>query len=219
MTIAENFSQIRAQIDAAAVRAGRNTGDVTLVAVSKNVEAPRIEEALRCNQTVFAENYVQEAKAKWGDLRSRYTSIELQLVGHLQTNKADDAVELFDVIASLDRPKLVDAIAKAQAKLGKRVRCLIEVNIGNEPQKAGCPAGDVPALLIYAQTQKVNVTGLMCIPPAGEPPAAYFERMKKLADELGLPVRSMGMSADFEQAIAAGATHVRIGTALFGARP
>lgn len=177
MNIKENLTTIRAQIDAAAAKAGRTPESVTLVAVSKNVEAGRIAEAIACGQTVFAENYVQEAKAKWADLRTRYENIELQLVGHLQTNKADDAVALFDVIASLDRPKLVDALVKAQEKQGRRVRCLIEVNIGAEEQKAGCPYGDVPALLLYAQTCKLDVTGLMCIPPADENPAPYFTRI------------------------------------------
>lgn len=209
MSIRENIAAIRQRIP----------NPVQLMAVSKTVEAALLEEALVAGQRLFGENYVQEAASKWPALKARYPDTELHFIGHLQSNKADEAVALFDAIDTLDRPKLAHALAKAMAKAGRRVPLLIEVNIGAEPQKAGCLPADVPALLQLARDElKLDVRGLMCIPPAGEDPAPYFCQLSALANTHNLPVRSMGMSADYECAIANGATLVRLGTSLFGAR-
>jgi len=209
MTISENFSFIRAKVPPR----------VTLVAVSKTVEAERIEEAIAAGQRVFGENYVQEARAKWPLLRARHAGLFLHLIGPLQSNKADEAVALFDRIDVLDRPKLAHALAKAMKKTGRRVPLLIEVNIGAEPQKAGCAVAEVPALLELARdVLGLEVRGVMAVPPAGDDPAPFFRQLAALAAGLGLEVVSMGMSADYETAIACGATEVRVGSSLFGAR-
>jgi pyridoxal phosphate enzyme (YggS family) len=167
---------------------------------------------------VFGENRVQETQGKWPALRERRPQVELHLVGRLQSNKAAEAAALFDCIHSLDRPSLVTALAKAFDKAGRQVPCFVQVAIGDEPQKGGCPIGDVPALLAQAREADIPVIGLMCVPPADIEPAPFFALLDKLARENGLAGRSMGMSADFESAIMLGATHVRVGTALFGAR-
>lgn len=215
----ENLLYLRSRISDAARKAGRQEGDVKLVAVSKTVEPGRIAHALKAGIRVFGENYVQEARAKWPALRADFPGLELHLIGHLQSNKAEEAVALFDVIATLDRPKLAHALHKAMQKQGRHVPLLIEVNIGDEPQKSGCATGDVQALLTLARdTLGLDVRGLMCVPPAGADPVPYFRKLADLADRLGLKERSMGMSGDFEAAIAMGATQIRLGTALFGAR-
>jgi PLP dependent protein len=169
-------------------------------------------------QRVFGENRVQEAQAKWPALRGAHAGIDLHLIGQLQSNKADEAVALFDCIHSLDRPSLVAALARAMAKAGRQVPCFIQVNIGAEPQKGGCAIAELPALLAEARAADVPVVGLMCVPPAEIEPAPFFALLDKLAADHGLAGRSMGMSGDFETAIQLGATHVRVGSALFGMR-
>lgn len=189
-----------------------------MVAVSKTFGPEAIRPVLAGGQRVFGENRVQEAQAKWPALKTEYPSTELHLIGPLQSNKARDAVRLFDVIETLDRPKLAHALAAAIEKEGRRPRFLIEVNLGAETQKSGVPPGELGALLALARDLKLEVEGLMCIPPQERDPAPYFAELARLATKYGLPVLSMGMSADFRAAIAAGATHVRLGSAIFGAR-
>ncbi len=191
---------------------------VKLIAVSKTVEGARLEAALADGQRVFGENYVQEAAAKWPGLRARYPDIELHCIGHLQSNKALEAVKLFDCIDTLDRESLAQALARAMDKAGRRVPLLVEVNIGAEPQKSGCLPEQVSALLATARALKLDVQGLMAIPPADADPTPYFQRLAAMNRELGLARLSMGMSADYAAAIAAGATEVRVGSILFGKR-
>ncbi len=209
---------IQDRIAKAAAIARRKAEEVTLVAVSKTHPAERIHPLLEAGQRVFGENRVQEAAEKWPELRSDYPDAELHLVGQLQSNKADEAVALFDCIHSLDRLSLVSALAKAMDKAGRRVPCFVQANIGAEEQKGGCAIADLPALLAEARAAAVPVIGLMCVPPAGIEPAPFFALLDKLASDHGLSGRSMGMSDDFETAVMLGATHVRIGSALFGAR-
>lgn len=218
MSIAENISQIRKTIAAAAKTAGRDPETVRLIAVSKKQPEARIRAALGAGQRIFGENRVQEAQDHWATLRSDYPDLELHLIGPLQTNKAADAVALFDVIQTLDRPKLVHVLAREMEKQGRNLPCFIQVNTGGEEQKAGVSPEELPALLALARAEGLTVTGLMCIPPVEEPPALHFAFLKKLADENGLAELSMGMSGDFEKAVPLGATHVRVGTALFGGR-
>jgi len=191
---------------------------VTLVAVSKTHPAERIAPLIAAGQRVFGENRVQEAAEKWPALRDAHGAIELHLVGQLQSNKAEDAVTLFDCIHSVDRTSLVGALGKAMDKAGRQVPCFIQVNIGAEEQKGGCAIADLPALLAEARAAELPVIGLMCVPPLGIEPAPFFALLDKLAADHGLAGRSMGMSDDFETAIMLGATHVRVGSALFGAR-
>jgi PLP dependent protein len=191
---------------------------VTLIAVSKTVDEQRLREAIAAGQRVFGENYVQEAKAKWSALKAEFPDIRLHLIGHLQSNKADDAVRLFDRIDTVDRSSLVQALAKSMRKLGRFVPGLIEVNIGDEPQKAGCPITELPALLELARSQNIDIQGLMCIPPEGHNPEPYFKKLVQLAQDYRLSIISMGMSADYEAAIACGSTEVRIGSGIFGRR-
>lgn len=212
------LEQVRANIAKACKVARRDASDVTLVAVSKTHPAEAIEPLLRQGQRVFGENRVQEAQGKWPALREAHPGVELHLIGQLQSNKADDAVALFDVIHSLDRPSLVKALAKAMDKADKRVPCFVQVNIGGEEQKGGCPIGDLPHLLGQAREADIPVAGLMCIPPLDIEPAPFFALLDKLARDHGLEGRSMGMSGDYETAVMLGATHVRVGTALFGGR-
>ncbi|KQM21324.1 YggS family pyridoxal phosphate-dependent enzyme [Novosphingobium sp. Leaf2] len=209
---------IRARIAQAARIAGRTPDAVDLIAISKTHDAAAIEPLLAAGQRAFGENRVQEAQAKWPALRSAYPDVALHLVGQLQSNKADDAVALFDCIHSLDRPSLVTALGKAMAKAGRQVPCFVQVDIGDEPQKGGCPIPDVPALLTAARDAGIPVIGLMCVPPAGIEAAPFFALLAKIAADNGLDQLSMGMSEDFETAIMLGATHVRVGSALFGAR-
>lgn len=212
------LEDIKGRIAAAEQRAGRPAGDVTLIAVSKTQTAQAIEALIAEGQRVFAENRVQEAQEKWPALRGRRDDLRLHLVGRLQSNKAEDAVALFDAIHSVDRPSLVEALAKAAARLGREPDCFIQVNIGDEPQKGGCAVAELPGLLDDAGAKGLRVSGLMAIPPEGVEPAPYFALLGKLARRHGLSGLSMGMSADFETAIMCGATHVRLGTALFGER-
>jgi pyridoxal phosphate enzyme (YggS family) len=212
------LEEIRARIAKACKIAQRLPEEVTLIAVSKTHPAEVIQPLLEQGQRVFGENRVQEAQGKWPALREPYPEVELHLIGQLQSNKAEEAVALFDCIHSLDRPSLVTALGKAMAKAGKQVPCFVQVNIGAEEQKGGCPIAEVPALLAQARAAGIPVAGLMCIPPADIEPAPFFALLDKLARNNGVDGRSMGMSGDFETAIMLGATHVRVGTALFGER-
>jgi pyridoxal phosphate enzyme (YggS family) len=210
------LDEVRARVAKAAALARRNVSDVTLIAVSKTQPAERIAPLIDAGQRDFGENRVQEAQAKWPELRAGHPDIRLHLIGQLQSNKAEEAVALFDTIQSVDRPSLVTALARAMDKAGRRPDCFLQVNIGDEPQKGGCPVADLPALLEAARV--LPVAGLMCIPPANVEAAPYFALLAELARRHGLAGLSMGMSADYETAVMLGATHVRVGTALFGAR-
>lgn len=216
---AANLASIRAEIETALKEAGRKAGSVAITAVSKTHDAARILPVLEAGQRVFGENRVQEAQAKWPALKARYPDIELRLIGPLQTNKAKEAVGLFDVIESLDRPKLARILAEEMDRQGRRIRLYIQVNTGGEPQKAGLPPGEVPAFLKQCREDfGLEIEGLMCIPPAQDDPAPHFALMAKMAKNLGLSGLSMGMSGDYAIAAQLGATHVRIGTAIFGDR-
>jgi pyridoxal phosphate enzyme (YggS family) len=212
------LAEVRGRIAKAARMAGREPDEVTLVAVSKTHDASAIRPLLAAGQRAFGENRVQEAQAKWPALKAEAPDVELHLIGSLQSNKAEEAVALFDVIHSVDRPSLVQTLAKAMAKTGRRPGCFVQVNIGDEPQKGGCAVAQLPALLDEAQRAGLPVLGLMALPPADVEPAPYFALLAKLARRHGLAELSMGMSGDFETAVMIGATHVRVGTALFGER-
>ena len=212
------LAEVQARIAHAARIAGRKAEEITLIAVSKTHGAEAIAPLIHAGQRVFGENRVQEAAAKWPALREAHGAIELHLVGQLQSNKADEAVQLFDCIHSLDRHSLVAALAKAMDKAGRQVPCFVQVNIGAEEQKGGCAIADLPALLAEARSAQLPVVGLMCVPPAEIEAAPFFALLDKLAADHGLAGRSMGMSDDFETAVLLGATHVRVGSALFGAR-
>lgn len=214
----ERLAAVQDQISRAAKIAGREADSVTLIAISKTHEPQAIRPLIAAGQRVFGENRVQEAAAKWPGLREATPGIELHLVGQLQSNKAEEAVALFDAIHSLDRPSLVDAVAKAMAKLGKAPTLFVQVNIGDEEQKGGCAIGDLPALLDHARAAGLSIAGLMCVPPLELEPAPYFALIAKLAREHGIAGLSMGMSSDYPTAVTLGATHVRVGTALFGGR-
>ncbi len=212
------LAAIQKRMDAAARTAGRDPGSVTLTAVSKTQPPDAIDTALAAGLRVFGENRVQEAQARWTDRRPSLPDLELRLIGPLQSNKAEDAAVLFDVIETLDREKLVGALAAAQDKTGRRPRVLVQVNTGEEPQKAGVAPRDADALIAAARAAGLNVEGLMAIPPADEEPILHFALLARIAERNRLPVLSMGMSGDYEAAIRLGATHVRLGTALFGER-
>lgn len=216
------LAQTRGRIDKACRIAKRDPGDVTLIAVSKTRSAGEIRPLLTLGQRHFGENRVQEAAEKWPALREAHPAVQLHLIGQLQSNKAEEAARLFDVIHSLDRPSLVTALAKAFEKTGKPLPCFVQVNIGDEEQKGGCPIAELPALLEQARAASIPLAGLMCLPPEGIEPAPFFAFLDKLARDHGRAEeswgRSMGMSGDFETAIMLGATHVRVGTALFGER-
>lgn len=218
MRAAERLAEVRGVIARAEQVAGRAPGSVQLIAISKTHPAEAITPLIAAGQRLFGENRVQEAQAKWPALREAHPDLSLHLVGQLQSNKAEDAVALFDAIHSLDRSSLVTALARAMDRIGRRPDCFIQVNIGEEAQKGGCAIADLPALLAEAQGAALPVVGLMAVPPADVEPAPYFALLDKLARDHGLPGRSMGMSGDYETAIMLGATHVRVGTALFGAR-
>lgn len=202
----------------AAKLAGRKGDEVTLIAISKTHDADAIRPLIAAGQRVFGENRVQEAEDKWPALIAETPGLELHLVGQLQSNKAEEAVALFDVIHSVDRPSLITALAKAQEKLGRRPRCFLQVNIGDEAQKGGCAIADLPALLESARAAGLDVAGLMAVPPLEVEPAPYFALLAELARRHGVSGLSMGMSGDYETAITLGATYIRVGTALFGAR-
>lgn len=217
--IAARHAAILARIAAAARAAGRDPAHVRLVAVSKQQPDARIDAALAAGLRLFGENRVQEAQARWGPRRPHTPDLHLRLIGPLQTNKADDAVALFDAIDSLDRPKLAHALAVAMAKVGRRPDVLVQVNTGEEPQKAGVAPGEADALIALARDKLgLPVRGVMCIPPVDEEPAMHFALLAKIAARNGLTEISMGMSDDYERAVTFGATMVRVGSALFGAR-
>ena len=218
MTIAENLAGILARIDAARKAAIKPAPQTHLVAVSKTVSAEGVREAIAAGQLVFGENRVQEAQGKFPALKSEFPDLELHLIGPLQTNKVKEAVALFDVIQTLDRAKLADALAAEREKSGRCPRLFLQVNTGEEPQKAGVLPGETAALIAYARKLELPLEGLMCIPPAEDDAAPHFAFLAKLARDHGLPELSMGMSGDFELAVKFGATHVRVGTAIFGAR-
>lgn len=217
---ADHLAEVSGHIAEAARATGRSPADVTLVAVSKTHSADRVRELLDVGHRVFGENRVQEGEGKFPELKAAYPDLELHLIGPLQTNKARDAVALFDVIQSVDRDRLAAALVKEMEKLGRRPACYIQVNTGEEPQKAGILPKDLDAFVALCRDQyKLPVVGLMCIPPVDEEPALHFALLAKMAARNGLAKLSMGMSADYETAVRMGATHVRVGSALFGARP
>jgi len=217
--VAANLRAVGDRITAAAVAAARDPAEVSLVAVSKTHDASRITPAINAGHLVFGENRVQEAQRKWPALQAAHLDCRLHLIGPLQTNKVRDAVALFDVIETVDRPKLARAIAEACRRAERNVACFIQVNTGEEPQKAGIPPQEAPAFIEECRGMEgLNVVGLMCIPPQNEEPSLHFALLADLATRHDLPRLSMGMSADFETAIAFGATDVRVGTAIFGPR-
>jgi len=219
MNRASGLPAVRHEIERACRDAGRNPASVTLVAISKTFGAEAIEPVIAAGQRVFGENRVQEAKAKWPPLMAHHSGIELHLVGSLQSNKAKEAVGLFDAIHSVDRASLAEALAKEIAKQGRRPLLFVELNTGAEPQKSGVLPQDADTFLASCRDRYgLTISGLMCIPPFDEAPAPHFALTAQIARRNGLELLSMGMSADFETAIAFGATHVRIGTAIFGAR-
>ena len=216
---ADHLADVTRRIAEAARAAGRDPGQVTLVAVSKTHGADKVRELLAAGQRVFGENRVQEAEEKYPALKADYPDLQLHLIGPLQTNKARDAVALFDVIESVDRERLAASLAKEMARASRRPDCFIQVNTGEEPQKAGILPAELDAFVAACRdTHKLPVVGLMCIPPVDEEPALHFALLVKMAARNGLAKVSMGMSADYEIAVRLGATHVRVGSALFGAR-
>jgi PLP dependent protein len=220
MNGAGGLGAVRAEITRACRDAGRDPAAVTLVTVSKTFGADAIEPVITAGQRVFGENRVQEAKAKWPPLTARHSGIELHLVGTLQSNKAREAVALFDAIHAVDRPSLAEALAKEIARQGRHPLLFVEINTGAEPQKAGVAPQDADAFLASCRDRHgLTIAGLMCIPPVDEAPAPHFALTSLIAKRNGLALLSMGMSADFPVAIAFGATHVRVGTAIFGTRP
>lgn len=219
MSIAQNLAALKATIEKAARPHGRDPAQVQIVAVSKKQPPEKIAEALAAGHRLFGENRVQEAQQRWQGMKEKYPDLKLHLVGPLQTNKIKDAVKLFDVIETLDREKLARALAEEMTKQGCSLPCFVQVNTGEEQQKAGIAPAALPGFLDFCTKEcGLNVTGLMCIPPVDEPPALHFALLKKLAARHGLCELSMGMSGDYEKAVTLGATCVRIGTALFGAR-
>jgi pyridoxal phosphate enzyme (YggS family) len=216
---AEHLAEVKNRIAQAARQAGRDPSAVTLVAVSKTHGADKVRDLLDVGHRVFGENRVQEAQEKFPSLRARYPDIQLHLIGPLQTNKARDAIALFDVVESVDREKLAAILAKEMERAGKRPDCFIQVNTGEEQRKAGVLPGELDAFVnTCRQTHRLPIVGLMCIPPVDEEPALHFALLAKMAARNGLAKVSMGMSADYELAVRLGATHVRVGSALFGAR-
>ncbi|MHA6730984.1 YggS family pyridoxal phosphate-dependent enzyme [Devosia sp. A369] len=217
---AERLADITTRIAHAQARFGAPPEKVELVAVSKTFHAAEIEPFLAAGQRVFGENRVQEAKDKWPALREAYPDVELHLIGPLQTNKAREAVALFDVIQTVDREKLASMLAAEMALAGRNLPCFVQVNIGLEPQKAGITPAEATAFVARCRdVHGLDVVGLMCIPPEGVPAGPYFAQLAMLGQAAGVAKLSMGMSGDFETAIAMGATHVRVGSALFGSRP
>lgn len=217
--IEKNLRLVTEQCRKAAALSGRGEKGFTLICVSKTWTGEEIKPALEAGQRVFGENRVQEAQGKWPDLKAEYENVELHLIGPLQSNKAADAVALFDAIHTVDREKIASAIAKEQQKQNRNVKLFIQVNTGVEPQKAGIePAKVKEFLAICVDKYQLSIAGLMCIPPVNENPGPHFSLLRKIADELGLGELSMGMSLDYETALELGATHVRVGSAIFGNR-
>jgi hypothetical protein len=212
------LAEVRSNIARVCKPARRKPEDVTLIAVSKTHAADAIQPLIGAGQRVFGENRVQEAQSKWPALREAHPGIELHCIGQLQSNKAEEAVALFDYIHALDRPSLLTALARAMDKAGLRRPCFVQVNIGDEAQKGGCPIAELPKFLAEVRQTGMPLAGLMCIPPADTEAAPFFALLAKLAADNGISGLSMGMSGDYETAVMLGATHVRVGTALFGAR-
>ena len=219
MSEAPVLEAVKERIAAAAREAGRRPGDIDLIAVSKTFEAADIRPILDAGHRKFGENRVQEAAGKWPGLREEYDGIELHLIGPLQSNKARQAVQLFDVIHTIDRPRIADAIAREMREQGRSLGLYIQVNTGEEPQKAGIPPADTVEFVAYCRAElRLPIRGLMCIPPVDEEPGVHFALLANLAADSGLEGLSMGMSADYEIAIRFGATAVRVGSAIFGSR-
>ncbi|WP_240231237.1 YggS family pyridoxal phosphate-dependent enzyme [Devosia lacusdianchii] len=217
---ASQLAAIKGRIQKAQERFGPPAPDVTLVAVSKTFAADAVEPFLAAGQRIFGENRVQEAKDKWPALRERYPDVQLHLIGPLQTNKVREAVALFDVIQTVDREKLASMLAAEMQKSGRKLPCFVQVNIGGEDQKAGIATDEAVAFVARCRdVHGLDIVGLMCIPPDGQPAGPYFAHLATLARDAGVTGLSMGMSGDFETGIAMGATHVRVGSALFGTRP
>lgn len=216
--ITDNFKTVQKNIFKAAQHAKRNADSVRLIAVSKMQDDDRIDAALATGHRLFGENRVQEAKTRWSGLREKYPDLILHLIGPLQTNKVKDALSLFDVIETVDRESLIDEIVKEAVKIQKTLRYFVQVNTGDEDQKAGVSIENLPALLNYAAQKGLKIEGLMCIPPVDEPAGLHFAILKNLSEKHGLKELSMGMSSDYERAVMAGATFVRVGSALFGER-
>lgn len=215
---ASRLAAVQAAIATAAADARRPAADVTLIAVSKTHDGPAIEPLIAAGQHHFGENRVQEAQGKWPRLREAHPGLTLHMIGQLQSNKADDAVRLFDVIHSLDRSSLLVALAKAMDRQARRLPCFVQVDLAGEPHKGGCPVEALEALLSEARDAAIPVAGLMAVPPVGLEPAPWFALLAKLADDHGLTGLSMGMSGDYPTAVRLGTSHVRVGTALFGDR-
>ena len=214
------LADVKSKLAQAAWLAGRNADEVSLIAVSKQQPEARINSALKGGLRIFGENRVQEAQRRWQPRRSLISDLELHMIGPLQSNKAGDAVALFDIIHTVDRPKIARALKIEMDKQNRQLPCFIQVNTGEEPQKAGIAPKEIPDFLTFCQSEiGLNIAGLMCIPPIYEEAAMHFALLKSYAEQLSLPQLSMGMSGDFEEAIAFGATHIRVGSALFGARP
>ena len=213
------LATIQSRIDKAAAGTGRNAAEMTLIAVSKQQPEARIDSALKEGLRVFGENRVQEAQQRWQPRRPLYPDLELHLIGPLQSNKAADAVALFDILHTIDRPKIAKAVKQEMDKQNRQLPCFIQVNTGEEPQKTGIAPKEIPDFLAFCRSEiGLNIAGLMCIPPLDEEAAMHFALLKTYAEQQSLAKLSMGMSGDFEQAIAFGATHIRVGSALFGER-
>jgi PLP dependent protein len=219
VTVVDRWSAVKAAIARSAEDCGRDPASVRLVCVTKTFGAEDVAPLLDAGERVFGENRVQEARGKWPQLRARFPGVELHLIGPLQSNKAKEAIETFDVIESVDREKIAQALAAEMARQGKRPRLLVQVNTGEEPQKAGVAPGDADAFIALCREKyELPIEGLMCVPPAGEQASPHFALLADIAARNGLRTLSMGMSSDFEQAIQLGATHVRVGSAIMGAR-
>ncbi len=219
MTVKDNLQIIKQNLSKLAEQTGRNPADINLVAVSKKQPPEKLREALECGHRLFGENRVQEAQEHWTSIKPDYPDLKLHLIGPLQTNKAKDAVALFDLIETVDREKLARTLAKEMKKQSRNLPCFIQVNTGEEEQKAGVSAKDLSDFLEFCRKEcELDIMGLMCIPPVDDPPALHFALLRKLAKENGLKHLSMGMSADYEKAIPLGATYIRIGTGVFGSR-
>ena len=218
MSIRDNLAAVGEDIARAAERAGRAPEDVRLIAVAKTKPQSAVVEALEAGQMIFGENRVQESQGKYPDLRADWPDMELHLIGPLQTNKTRDAMALFDVIHTVDRPKLVRALAREAQALGRCPSLLVQVNTGEEEQKAGVLPADTEALVALVRAEGLPLQGLMCIPPVEDAPSGHFAFLKRMSDDLGLPWVSMGMSGDYPAAVELGATHIRVGSAIFGKR-
>jgi pyridoxal phosphate enzyme (YggS family) len=213
------LNDVKRRISSALQDSGRRQSSARLIVVSKTFGEEDIIPVLQAGQRKFGENRVQESQAKWPALMQKYPGVELHLIGHLQSNKAEEAVALFDVIQSVDRPKIAEAIAKASKRQGRKIQCMVQVNIGSEPQKAGIEPKDADTFIRSCiDNQKLDIIGVMCIPPAEEDPVPFFENLKEIANRNNLQEISMGMSGDYELALKHGATMVRMGSAIFGTR-